>query len=153
MADSAVDLARAIARLQAERDVHDLLARLSHLADRGSIDDYLELWTDDGEWAGSSDAARGHAALRERIERYRAAGVQGPGSGTRHVSTTRYVDFASPDEAHAESYFVYFAGLPDDPRPARVGRYADDLVRREGRWLLARRRLVLDDGPAPVPDH
>lgn len=145
MADHDADLAAAVARLRAERDIHDLLARLSHLADRGTVEEYLELWADDGEWAGSADTARGHDALRERVERYRAAGVQGPGSGTRHVSTTRFVDVGTDGTAHSESYFVYFDGVPADPRPRRVGRYVDDLVHRDGRWLIARRRLVLDD--------
>lgn len=138
-------LAALVSRLDDESRIHQLLARLSHLADRGTVEDYLALWAPDGEWQGSADTARGTAQLRERIERYRAAGVQGPHSGTRHVSTTRYVELLAPDTARAESYFVYYAGLPDDPRPARVGRYSDTVVRLDGEWRLASRRIVLDE--------
>ncbi|MDT4936706.1 MAG: hypothetical protein QOG80_377, partial [Pseudonocardiales bacterium] len=105
----------------------------------------LALWAPDGVWQGSGDTARGADEMRRRVESYRGAGVQGPGSGTRHVSTTRFVDLLSPDTARADSYFVYFADLPDAPRPARVGRYVDHLVRLDGQWRLSRRQIVLDD--------
>jgi hypothetical protein len=134
-----------IRRLEDERQIRNLLARLSHLADRGSVDEYLELWMPDGVWEGSADAARGTVELRARIERYRASGIQGPGTDTRHVSTTRFVELHGADAAHADSYFVYFAEVSGRPRPARVGRYVDDLARSGGQWRLARRRIVLDD--------
>jgi hypothetical protein len=144
-ADDPADATALIARLEDEHLIHKLIARLSHLADRGTIDEYLALWAPDGEWHGSADVARGTAQLHERIKRYRAAGVQGPGSGTRHVSTTRYVELLGAGRARADSYFVYFAGLPDTPRAARVGRYEDTVVRIDGQWRLANRRIVLDD--------
>jgi hypothetical protein len=115
------------------------------MADRGDIDDYLALWAPDGVWEGSADEARGTAELRSRVERYRALGVQGPGTNTRHVSTTRFVDVLSPDAARAESYFIYFTEVSAQPRATRVGRYVDDLVRLDGEWRLARRRIVLQD--------
>lgn len=130
---------------QAHYLIHDLLARLSHLADRGGIEEYLSLWTPDGQWEGSEDSARGTAELRSRVERYRAMGIQGPGSNTRHVSTTRFVDVLSNESARAESYFIYFTDVDGQPRATRVGRYVDDLVRLDGGWRLARRRIVLDD--------
>jgi 3-phenylpropionate/cinnamic acid dioxygenase small subunit len=94
---------------------------------------------------GSADTARGHDQLRARIERDRARGVQGPGSGTRHVSTTRYVSFVDRDTAESESYFIYFTSVAAEPRAAGVGRYSDRLVRLDGRWKLASRRILLAD--------
>lgn len=134
-----------IRRLDDERRIHDLLARLSHLADRGTIDEYLALWAPDGIWEGSADTARGTAELRARVERYRDMGVQGPGTDTRHVSTTRFVDLDGSDTARAESYFLYVTEASGQPRVSRVGRYVDDLVRFHGEWRLARRRIVLED--------
>ena len=119
--------------------------KLSIGADHGTIDEYLDLWTSDGVWEGSKDTACGQEQLRARIERYRDRGVQGPRSGTRHVSTTRSVDFVSSDAAECESYFIYFTQVYSEPRVATVGRYVDWLVRADGRWRLARRRIVLDD--------
>jgi uncharacterized protein (TIGR02246 family) len=132
-------------RLEDERQVRNLLARLSHLADYGAIEDYLSLWAPDGVWEGSQDQARGYDELRARVVAYRERGIQGPGSGTRHLSATQYVDFPGPDEAAAHSYFVYVADVDTQPRPARVGRYADHLVRLDGVWRIARRRIVLSD--------
>ncbi len=138
-------LAATVQQIDDERQILNLLACLSHLADRGTIEDYLDLWARDGVWTGSADTAHGHDQLRARIERDRARGVQGPGSGTRHVSTTRYVRFVDRDTAESESYFVYFTAVAAEPRAARVGRYSDRLVRTDGRWKLASRRIVLAD--------
>ena len=145
MTDHDPGLEAIVRRLDDERQIHNLLARLSHLADRGSIDDYLALWTDDGMWEGSADVARGKDEMRARVEAYRARGVQGPGSQARHVSTTRFVEFDTADSARAESYFIYFVDVDTRPRPARVGRYVDELQRADGQWRLRRRRLILTD--------
>lgn len=145
MTDHDPGLEAIVRRLDDERQIHNLLARLSHLADRGSIDDYLALWTDDGMWEGSADVARGKDEMRARVEAYRARGVQGPGSQARHVSTTRFVEFDTADSARAESYFIYFVDVDTRPRPARVGRYVDELQRTDGQWRLRRRRLILTD--------
>jgi 3-phenylpropionate/cinnamic acid dioxygenase small subunit len=139
------DLATVVRQLDDERRIHSLLARVSHLADRGDVDEYLALWAPDGVWEGSADSARGTDELRSRVESYRAKGIQGPGTNTRHVSTTRFVDLLSRDAARAESYFMYFTDVRDNPRVTRVGRYVDDLVRFDGEWRLARRRIVLAD--------
>jgi 3-phenylpropionate/cinnamic acid dioxygenase small subunit len=138
-------LETSVRRLDDELRIHNVLARLSHLADSGDIDEYLALWAPDGVWEGSADTARGTAELRARVERYRALGIQGPGSNTRHVSTTRYVDLQGPDAARAESYFIYFTETSTHPQATRVGRYVDELARLDGQWRLARRRIVLQD--------
>ena len=132
-------------RLDDDRQVRNVLARLSHLADYGSVEEYLALWAPDGVWEGSQDVARGYDELRARVVAYRERGIQGPGSGSRHLSTTQYVEFPGPDEAAAHSYFVYVSEAGTEPRPARVGRYADRLVRVDGTWLIARRQILLTD--------
>lgn len=132
-------------RLEDEREIRNLLAMLSHLADHGKVDDYIALWAPDGVWQGSTDVARGRNELRARVEAYRARGIQGPGSHARHVCTTQFVEFTGPDSARSESYFVYFTNVDTAPRPTRVGRYVDELNRVDGRWRLSRRRIVLTD--------
>jgi len=145
MSSESFDWKAALREVDDERKIRNLLAHLSHLADHGTIDEYLALWTPDGIWEGSADSACGHEQLRARIERYRDRGVQGPRTGTRHVSTTRSVNFVSCDAAECESYFIYFTQVYSEPRVTTVGRYVDRLVRADGRWRLARRRIVLDD--------
>jgi 3-phenylpropionate/cinnamic acid dioxygenase small subunit len=135
----------ALQQIDDERRIRDLLARLSHMADRGTIDEYLDLWAPDGVWEGSMDTACGHEQLRARIERYRSRGIQGPGSGTRHVSTTKFVDFVACDAAECHSYFMYFTQVNGEPHVTNVGRYEDRLIRINDQWKLARRRIVLDD--------
>jgi hypothetical protein len=132
-------------RLYDELEIRNLLARLSHLADRGTVDEYLRLWTVDAVWIGTAGRFQGHEALRERVERFRREGVQGPGTNTRHVSSTRYIEFDGPDRALAESYFVYYVDVDSSPKPTRVGRYVDELRRLPDGWRMSSRRITLTD--------
>lgn len=145
MTDSDTGSDAILRRIEDEREIRNVLAMLSHLADHGTIDDYIALWAPDGVWQGTTDVARGWDELRARVEAYRARGIQGPGSHTMHVSTTRSVELVTTDAARSESYFIYFTNVDTTPRPTRVGRYVDELIRVNGRWRLSRRRIVLTD--------
>ncbi|MCH6231613.1 nuclear transport factor 2 family protein [Microbacterium sp. CFH 31415] len=143
-----------IVRLTAESDIRNLIARLGHLADDGDPDEYLGLWTEDGVWdRGNGEAHRGREALRERVLAYRASGLQGPGTGTKHLNTTLWVSIDSDDRAHAQSYFVFLTGASnaialelDAPRPqiALSGRYDDEFVRTGAGWRIRSRTITVD---------
>jgi len=60
-----------------------------------------------------------------------------------HVSNVR-IDVDGPDAARGASYFFVFT----DRGPDHWGRYRDEYVRRDGRWLFRYRRARLD-GFAP----
>jgi hypothetical protein len=45
--------------------------------------------------------------------------------------------------AQARVYVLAFTGEPGAQRP-NTGFYEDDLVKRDGRWLFQRRRVLLD---------
>jgi len=59
------------------------------------------------------------------------------------VSNVR-IDVDGPDAARGASYFFVFT----DRGPDHWGRYRDEYVRRDGRWLFRYRRARLD-GFAP----
>jgi 3-phenylpropionate/cinnamic acid dioxygenase small subunit len=128
----------------AESEIRNLVARLAHLADEAKLDEYLDLYTEDGSWAHDADQPFvGPEALRAGAEQRIAAHVQGPGTGTRHINTTLWVAIEGPDTATAESYFLYLATKDvERPEVLGTGRYLDRFRRTANGWKLASRCVV-----------
>jgi 3-phenylpropionate/cinnamic acid dioxygenase small subunit len=136
-------------RVAAELEIRNALARLAHLADLGDTDHYLQLLTDDVVWAMPPNPAnglpaserRGHDEIGEGQRERIASGVQGPGSNTKHVVTTTWVDVQADDVAVAHSYFQFWADTATTPRLQNMGRYEDEFRRTAKGWKLARRAI------------
>ena len=135
-----------LVRLQEdERQVRNLIARLAHLADYGDLDEYMTLFTEDAVWQWRDVRNEGAAAiLADRVMR-RESGGQGPGTGTRHVNTTLYVEVDGSDTATAHSYWIFVHD--GEPRPTihSLGRYRDTLVRTATGWKVSHRHSIVTD--------
>lgn len=130
-------------------EIRSLIARIAHAADEAPLEEYAELYTEDAVWEMTAATRSGAqpqtnagidtiiAASRER----RAAGIAGPGTATRHVTTCTAVTIDSPDTAHAESVWLFYADTTTEPRVSSMGRYHDTFRRVGGRWRLARRTI------------
>jgi ketosteroid isomerase-like protein len=136
----------AVARLIAESEIRNLVARLAHLADDGDLEhEYLPLFTEDASWGivGTDMTANGHAEILAAAQDRRRSGIQGPGSGLRHINTTLWVSVDTPDDAHAESYFVAISTKSPDGLALRsTARYVDTFRRTSDGWRLADRSIV-----------
>ncbi len=121
-----------------ELAVRNVIAALSRTADGPDVDAYVALFAPDASWELPGTVRRGHDDIRAGSLERRAAGEVGPGSGTRHVTTTTVVTLDG-DRAAAASTWLFLEDTTGTPTVARVGTYDDELVRHEGRWLLARR--------------
>ncbi|WP_235973821.1 nuclear transport factor 2 family protein [Parasphingopyxis marina] len=63
---------------------------------------------------------------------------------THHGITSHNCEIKG-DTAHAESYVFWFVQMPDGEKiGAGGGRYIDKLERREGKWKVSLRRLLMD---------
>jgi ketosteroid isomerase-like protein len=128
-----------------ERQIRNLIARLAHLADYGDLDVYMSLFTEDAVWDNTDRSCRGQAAIRaDRVHR-RGNGTQGPGTHTRHVNTTLWVEVDGSDSASAHSYFLYVRDADGTPTLELTGRYHDTLRRTPNGWKIAHRRIILAD--------
>jgi 3-phenylpropionate/cinnamic acid dioxygenase small subunit len=137
----------------ADAEIRSLLARVAQLADDGTVEAYLELFTDDAVWempanqavGAPADRRAGRAAIGAGVRARRAAGMQGPGTATRHVVTGTAVLPAAPaaTAAAAVSYWMFLADTTSAPRLVSIGRYDDELCQVGGRWLLARRTITV----------
>lgn len=138
-------------RVADELEIRNVLAALGQLADTGTVDEYVALFTEDAVWEMPANPANGvpasnrtgRAEIAAGVHDRRAAGVQGPGSATRHVISTMRVSFESADEATAQAYFQYYGDTTSAPRVISVGHYEDVFRRTPDGWKLARRRIVL----------
>ena len=135
-------------RVADELDIRNVVARLAHLADRGDLDEYGLLYTEDAHWelralpgdpvmaprAGRADIVAGG---RER----RASGTQGPGSHTRHVLTTTVVEL-NGDQATAQSYLTFYKNTHTQPEVLIMTIYEDELTRTPDGWKVSRRIMI-----------
>lgn len=129
-------------RLLAESEIRNLLGRLAHLADDGDLAEYITLFTSDASWKARGVTVTGREALLAAARQRRADGGQGPGSGTRHLVTTTWVRIDSPDEAYAESYWLFVDSRAETgAQVLATGRYHDTFRRTEQGWKLHHRHI------------
>jgi hypothetical protein len=75
-----------------------------------------------------------------------AAPAAGPPPVMRHFVANVRIELLSPERARAFAYFTVF--MPPHGHD-HWGRYADELVREDGRWRFLRRRVSVD-GAVPA---
>lgn len=131
--------------------IRSLIARIAHTADEGTTEAYARLYTEDAVWEMTGTTRAGAkpqlctglpeimAAVRER----RDAGIAGPGTATRHVTTCVAITVDTADSARAESVWQFFVDTTTAPSLSGMGRYHDVFRRVDGRWLLARRSITV----------
>jgi 3-phenylpropionate/cinnamic acid dioxygenase small subunit len=133
----------------AELEIRTLIDRVQQMVDMGELDEYLALFTDDAVWTNPGNAAlgtppderSGKDAIRAGVIERRAAGVQGPGTNTRHFGSTMWVDHDGGDTAVTVSYFQYFTNTDTTPTLRTVGHYRHTVVRTPAGWKVSRRDL------------
>jgi 3-phenylpropionate/cinnamic acid dioxygenase small subunit len=144
---------QAVQRVADELEIRNLVAELSQLADTASdaeLERYLDLFTEDATWVvlaqteGLSPQVRsGRREILEGVRERRSAGIQGPGTSTRHAVSTLVVRFETSDRAVARCYWQYFTHTSSAaPVLALMGEYRNTFVRTPQGWRLERRELV-----------
>jgi uncharacterized protein (TIGR02246 family) len=103
---------------------------------------FAALFARDGVWSAPPDLRRqGPDAICEMIERLLE---RTPPSARAHYFTNMTLDIDG-DRARAHSRFILVEPLPDgSPRIRLSGHYDDELIREDGRWCFAQRRLMHD---------
>ncbi|WP_182481552.1 nuclear transport factor 2 family protein [Nocardioides immobilis] len=129
--------------------VSDVLARLTHAADLGTLEEYAALLTEDFVWEMPdmpvvglpAQVRRGREGAVIGARERRDAAIQGPGTGTFHVITNISV-MPGRNESTATTYWHFYTGAGGDPALRAQGIYRDRFVLVDGEWLIARRQLV-----------
>ena len=119
-------------------------ARDHERPDRGRWDEFAALFTDDCCLDLSQLLGRyeGAAGIRQFC-----AMIGSLNLFMRHLVTNVVVE-GEGERARAAAYVTAITGAPGPSQRQTTGLYEDELVKRDGRWLLHRRRLALDVPPA-----
>jgi hypothetical protein len=123
--------------------IHEVLYRYSHYLDHGRWDDFATLFSDDCclDLTPMLGRYEGAAGIRQFTGMIGSLGLF-----MRHLVTNITVD-GDGNNATVAAYVMAITGSGDAQRQS-TGVYQDELVKRNGRWLLHRRRLALDVPPA-----
>lgn len=147
---SEIDLAWLIDRVAIE----DVVNAYAVLFDTGQFDSLATLFTRDAEYSISPAPPKypsvmaGNGVIASSLARLFNHNKNNLQILQRHIVTNIVVRRISGHEAEASSYVtavVIPRGTP--PEIVRAGVYEDHLRKEDGRWKIARRRLILD-----VPD-
>ena len=144
-----------IERIAAEVEIRNLISRVQHMVDMGTLDEYLDLFVDDAVWVQPGDPARGRAPderrgkadIRAGVEERRAAGIQGPGTHTRHLGSTESVQLVDADRAVVTSYFQYYTDTDTKPTLGVMGWYRHTVRRTPQGWKVVRQGAPLRLSP------
>lgn len=139
--------------------IQDLMARYALALDTFDAEGYGAVFTEDAMLDIAGKPYQGRAEIAGFVDELKTAlmpyvkQVDQKGrhfAPVRHIISNFVIDIQG-DSATADSYFseILSEGRSADGRGLpqsilNVGRYQDDLVKRDGRWLIARRLIVSD---------
>ncbi len=136
-------------------EIQQLLHRVASTADLAvDLAEYENLLTDDVVFIFDpvpsigleAVSYSGRASAIEGVRSRRAAGVQGPGSGTMHIVNDIVVMPTSADSASVTAAWQYLATGTSGPEIAAFGTYRNRVRRTANRWLLERREVSVLSG-------
>jgi PAH dioxygenase small subunit len=153
-----------MSRFELEREVAEFLYREAKLLDSNSLEQWLELLTEDINYEmplrmtrerGEPDVSSqtGHfsedrRSLELRVKRLGTdfGWAENPPSRTRRfISNIRVEDTADPNEVKAESYFLLYRSRGSSTQADLIsGERQDRLRKLDGRWKLASRLILVD---------
>jgi 3-phenylpropionate/cinnamic acid dioxygenase small subunit len=121
--------------------IHELLSRYCRVIDFHLWDQFPSLFTSDcvidfGELMGVHEGPEGVKRLGGMIG--------GTGLMMRHLVTNVMIDRAEADRAETWCYVLALTGPDPTSLMLTTGRYEDEVVKRDGRWLIRRRRAVIE---------
>jgi SnoaL-like domain len=132
----------ALQRLEIREACERLALDYSFFADTGRMDEWSQLFADDGELRLFGQTHTGPEAIRAAVGAGRGAAAL-----SVHAITNQRIDILSESEAEATVYIIVFAGERKDGgpaavaqiAPAMVGTYHDSYRRTAAGWKFARR--------------
>lgn len=131
-----------------EVSIWQLLCRYCHLVDRGDMSDVVLLFHPEGTLIlPPNPSATGREAIQRVYEQWDAT-ARKPTAWLRHRISTPYIHVEG-ERASSVCYLTADFLLRKKNRvQALMGRYEDELVQHEARWLFLRREIIIHAGVA-----
>ena len=136
----------ALERLVAIQEIRDLIARYAIHYDDKDWAAFATLWTEDAAFVANGVAFEGRGPMLDFLTTCLPDDYAG-----KHMNSPPLIELA-PDGESATAW-TDVVWIPQNFENAIVARYHDTLVRRDGRWLFARREetpLQYKPGPPPM---
>ena len=123
-----------------EKDaIREVLAEYCFRLDGGDYDGMAGLFTEDGTWDTAFGKGTGRAAIAQLARDIRAqAGANRPRA--IHL-VTNIIIALNGDSAEVRSNWTVVQNSPEGPTIGSGGGYADQMVKRGGRWLFSYRKI------------
>jgi hypothetical protein len=153
------DIERRLRAIEDRQEIYDVMMRYALGLDTSDPELYASVFTEDAYLNVAGIEYRGHKTIKDMIAGFRARAdfskrvpdphglIFGP---VRHVVTNLSMSIKG-DTATAESYSVEIAsggrnekGQGQFQKIINVCRYQDDLTKRTGKWLIAKRLIIGD---------
>ena len=131
-----------------EVEIAKLLAKLGQMADDGDLNEYAQLFTEDGSWIGpAGDTRTGRADIIAGAQQRRDDGIQGPGTNSFHLISNVNIE-VDGDTATGKTYYHYYRNADATPQLTVMGVYRDEFRRTPEGWRMAKRVI---HGPSVAP--
>lgn len=122
-----------------EKDaIREVLATYCFHLDSGNFEAMAALFTEDGTWQTDFGKGTGHAGIVEHARSLRKDSAPRP-RGV-HLTTNIVIEL-SGDRATVRSNWIVAQNTDAGPTVSSAGGYADDMVKRGGRWLFRLRKI------------
>jgi uncharacterized protein (TIGR02246 family) len=130
--------------------IENLMAKYIFALDWQDGEAYASTFTEDGVLDSAGGMTQGRKALREMVEKLRAAGEKRRAedksglrpSRARHTVSNVFIE-VDGNTARARAYWLHYNNNSPDRKGAvdSFGHYEDDLVKQNGQWLFKKRHV------------
>lgn len=139
----------AVRQLVDRAAIEEVMQKYVWSVDALDADGYVSVFTEDAVVDSNGIVHKGHAEIRkvvtDLLARQAANRAEGkPPGNLYHVISNERISFLSPTEALYQSYWQTMRKGTDNRYIAGgFGRSEDRLVKRDGKWLIQSRKLVV----------
>ena len=133
-------------------EIEDFLWEEADLLDEHQYQEWLDLFTEDARYimpirrnVPSNDDKK---ILEKRVQQLltHAHWAEEPLSRVTHmVSNVRILGWNGPDEVRVKCRFMFYRNRHADEESTFIGKRVDTLRRVDGKWMIARREIYLDE--------
>lgn len=129
-------------------EIEELVARYVHALDTLDADAYASVFTEDAVYETPVAVYEGRAAIRAIVTDLQQSRARAEAAGETpvalyHVMSNSSIELVDADEARHISYAQTVRAAENGQFVVGfMGRYEDEIVKRDGRWQIHRRKLV-----------
>lgn len=125
--------------------IQNLVVKYTIALDTLDADMYASVFAEDAEFTFGGNTYKGRAEIRKIVTGLQERNAKQPADAPKsyHVLSNTYVEILSDHEARHRSYWQTIRGPSSGPfTVGGMGRYEDTLVKRDGEWLILKRRII-----------